>query len=152
MGGPVQDFINTLCKEKGLIKRKVFKNEDGEIVHSFKGRFWKFENCDIAVIEDSKGSVYKVVMATDLDKNSRSINLTNLIESFTIKYGPYKVERESDRSDDIFVWTSDGGMIKYKILYIPDILDALRIDYIDCDMKKIQEEKLKEKIKELNEL
>ena len=146
MKGSVQEFIGTLCKEKGLIKEGTSKiPETGETVYSLKGYFWKFKNCDIGITENPDKTVHQAtVVIRDLSIYRRSIDLNELIENYNLKYGPYKVVHETDKDIDVLVWETSGGRIQYKELYIPDILDALRIDYIDCDMSEIQRQRMRE--------
>lgn len=145
MKGSVQEFINILCSEKGLLREGTSKiPETGEIVHSLKGDFWKFQNCEIEITENPDKTVHQaIVIIKDLSVYKYKLDLNELIDSYNSKYGHYKVVHEP-YSDDIFVWETKGGKIEFKLLYIPDILDALRINYIDCDMSEIHRQRMRE--------
>ena len=138
MGGPIHEFVNTLCKEKGLTKEYVSTISDtGESVYVLKGNFWTFEGCGISVVESSSNTAYKVrVSILDLSVYKYKINIEDLVKNLTIKYGPYKIDRDPGYKDEFLIWETNGGTIKYKENYIPDILDALYIEYVDYDMKE----------------
>ena len=146
MKGSVQEFIGTLCKEKGLIKEGTSKiPETGETVYDLKGNFWRFKNCNIGITENPDKTVHKAIITIrDLSVYKKTLDLNELIDDYNMKYGPYKIVHDPNIDIDVLVWETGGGRIEFKVLYIPDILDALRIDYIDCDMSEIQRQRMRE--------
>ena len=147
LGGPIHEFVNTLCEQKGFEKGGISTiTETGETVYTLKGNFWKFENCDISVVESLNKTAYKVrVSIFDLSIYKYKINIEDLIENLTIKYGTYEIDHDPGyENDEFLIWRTNGGTIKYKENYIPQILNALYIEYVDCDIKEYLNQKKQE--------
>ena len=150
MTGTLDEYVNKLCKEKGLINEGKSAYM-GEPYYTLRGAFWKFYNCDISVYGDRFSNVSKaIVTIRDLKPYRTTLKLTDLVDNYDLKYGTHRVEYEN--KTPIYIWEAKGGIIRFRINYIPDILDSLRIDYIVCDTDALKRQRAEERKRELEGL
>lgn len=151
MIGSLDNFVEKVCSEKKLEKQGDKKFDNGLPYYHMIGTFWKFQGCDIGIYGNDNNEVYKAIVSVfDISLYESFLNLEDLVDNYDLKYGTHKIEYDGDTK--ILIWETKGGIIKYRRLIIPDILNALRIDYIDCDIEQIKQNNEKEKIKELEDL
>lgn len=143
LNGPLNEYVDKLCAEKGMQKKDYNITGTGEPYCSMSGSFWKFDNCDITIYADTNNNVQKAIVGiTDVSIYKYKLQLEDLIDDYYLKYGSPSIKYDGDTR--ILVWGNKGGRIEYRRLVIPGILNSLRIDYIDCDMEEMNRQKVKE--------